>query len=44
MCISEYVAKDVDKYVQFINTDEDLEYGSKLQRIICETLSIPEYH
>ena len=41
LCTMECINKEVYKYVQFINKDEDVEFGSKLQVIICNRIHVP---
>jgi hypothetical protein len=42
LALQEYVSKDLYKYIQFVNSDDDCMYGSKLQAIVCARLRIPE--
>jgi hypothetical protein len=42
MAVRQYVSVDLFKYVQFVNRDEDIQYGSDIQKIICKTCNIPE--
>lgn len=37
-----YVAGDLFRYVQFINRDRDIEFGSNIQKIVCKECNIPE--
>jgi hypothetical protein len=40
--LSQYVYYELYKYIQFVNRDEDIQYGSELQDLVCEYLDIPE--
>jgi hypothetical protein len=37
-----YINYELYKYIQFVNRDEDIQYGSSLQTLICEHLEIPD--
>jgi hypothetical protein len=37
-----YVAGDLFRYVQFINRDRDIEFGSNIQKIVCKECNIAE--
>jgi hypothetical protein len=37
-----YVAGDLFNYVQFVNRDSDIEYGSSIQKVVCSRCNIPE--
>ena len=39
---SQYVYFELYKYIQFVNRDADIEYGSNVQKIVCGYLDIPE--
>ena len=32
------------KYIQFVNHNEDIQYGSDIQKVVCELLEIPTDH
>jgi hypothetical protein len=36
-----YVATDLFRYVQFVNRDSDIEYGSRIQKVVCKPCNIP---
>jgi hypothetical protein len=36
-----YINYELYKYIQFVNRDEDIQYNSDLQKIICKHLEIP---
>jgi hypothetical protein len=40
--ISQYVYLELYKYIQFVNRDEDIEYGSNAQKLVCGYLDVPE--
>jgi hypothetical protein len=42
MAVRNYVSTDLFKYVQFINRDSDIAYGSGIQKIVCKACNIPE--
>ena len=35
-----YVGTDLFRYVQFVNRDRDVEYGSSIQKIVCKQCNI----
>ena len=37
-----YVAKDLFKYVQFVNRDIDIDYGSSIQKVVSAECNIPQ--
>jgi hypothetical protein len=37
-----YINFELYKYIQFVNRDEDIQYGSSLQVLVCGHLEIPE--
>ena len=37
-----YINYELYKYIQFVNRDEDIQYGSTLQILVCEHLEIPD--
>jgi hypothetical protein len=39
--VHEYVSVDLFKYVQFINREEDVMFGSSIQKIVCKACRIP---
>ena len=39
--VHDYVASDLFKYVQFINRDEDVMFGSDIQKVVCKTCGVP---
>ena len=42
LALQDYVSKELYKYIQFVNSDEDCMCGSRLQAIVCARLQIPE--
>ena len=40
--VQAYVATKLFRYVQFINREEEVMYGSGIQKIVCKECSIPE--
>ena len=42
IAVQDYVGTDLFKYVQFINTDEDVMYGSSIQKVVCKAVGVPE--
>ena len=42
LALQDYVSKDLYRYIQFVNCDEDCMCGSSLQSIVCARLRIPE--
>ncbi len=39
--VHDYVAVDLFRYVQFINREEDVMFGSGIQKIVCKACRIP---
>jgi hypothetical protein len=39
--VRNYVSSDLFRYVQFVNCDRDIEFGSGIQKIVCKQCSIP---
>jgi hypothetical protein len=37
-----YVAKDLFRYVQFVNREVDIEFGSSIQKVVCAECNIPQ--
>ena len=42
IAVQDYVGADLFRYVQFINTDEDVMYGSSIQKVVCKACGVPE--
>jgi hypothetical protein len=40
--VHDYVAVDLFRYVQFINREEDVMFGSGIQKVVCKACRIPE--
>ena len=40
--IHEYVSNDLFAYIQFVNREEVVNYGSGIQKIVCKECRIPE--
>jgi hypothetical protein len=40
--VHDYVSNTVFKYVQFINREEEVMYGSDIQKVVCKQCHIPE--
>ena len=40
--VQDYVGLDLFKYVQFINNEEDLIFGSAIQKVVCTQCGVPE--
>jgi hypothetical protein len=40
--VQDYVSVDLFRYVQFINREEDVMFGSGIQKIVCKACRIPE--
>ena len=40
--VHDYVAVDLFRYVQFINREEDVMFGSSIQKVVCKACRIPE--
>ena len=38
----DYVSVDLFRYVQFINREEEVMYGSDIQKVVCKACQIPE--
>ena len=41
MAVRNYVSTDLFRYVQFVNRDRDIEFGSGIQKIVCKACNIP---
>jgi hypothetical protein len=41
MAVRNYVSTDLFRYVQFVNCDRDIEFGSGIQKIVCKACNIP---
>jgi hypothetical protein len=41
MAVRSYVSASLFRYVQFVNRDRDIEYGSPIQKIVCKACNIP---
>ncbi len=41
MAVRNYVSTDLFKYVQFVNRDRDIEFGSGIQKVVCKACHIP---
>jgi hypothetical protein len=43
-CVSvqRYVAEDLFKYVQFINSQEEIGVGSTIMKAVCKQINVPE--
>ena len=39
--VRQYVSGSLFKYVQFINRDGDIEWGSPIQKVVCRQCNIP---
>ena len=39
---SQYINYELYKYIQFVNRDEDIRYGSDVQQLVCDHLEIPD--
>jgi hypothetical protein len=39
--VHDYVATDLFRYVQFINRDEDVMFGSSIQKVVCKACGVP---
>jgi hypothetical protein len=39
--VQDYVSVDLFRYVQFINREEDVMFGSGIQKIVCKACCIP---
>jgi hypothetical protein len=39
--VQDYVSVDLFRYVQFINREEDVMFGSGIQKIVCKACRIP---
>jgi hypothetical protein len=39
--VHDYVAGDLFRYVQFINREEDVMFGSGIQKVVCKKCHIP---
>jgi hypothetical protein len=39
--VKNYVGNELFRYVQLINRDSDIEYGSSIQKVVCKQCSIP---
>jgi hypothetical protein len=42
IAVQDYVGGDLFRYVQFINNDEDVMYGSSIQKVVCKACGVPE--
>ena len=42
IAVRSYVSTDLFRYVQFVNRDEDIEFGSGIQKAVCKACNIPE--
>jgi hypothetical protein len=40
--VEDYVAVDLFRYVQFINKEEDIIFGSGIPKVVCRACRIPE--
>ena len=40
--VQDYVGTDLFRYVQFINKDEDVMFGSAIQKVVCTQCGVPE--
>ncbi len=40
--VHDYVSVDLFRYVQFINREEEVMYGSDIQKVVCKACRIPE--
>jgi hypothetical protein len=40
--VQNYVSVDLFRYVQFINRDEDVMFGSGIQKVVCKSCRVPE--
>lgn len=40
--VQDYVAVDLFRYVQFITKEEDIIFGSGIQKVVCKACRIPE--
>jgi hypothetical protein len=41
MAVRSYVSTSLFRYVQFVNRDRDIEWGSPIQKIVCKACNIP---
>jgi hypothetical protein len=41
MAVRSYVCTSLFRYVQFVNRDRDIEWGSAIQKIVCKACNIP---
>ena len=41
LAVRNYVSTDLFRYVQFVNRDKDIEFGSGIQKIVCNACNIP---
>ena len=42
IAVQDYVGGDLFRYVQFRNNDEDVMYGSSIQKVVCKACGVPE--
>ena len=42
IAVQDYVGTDLFRYVQFINTDDDVMFGSSIQKVVCKACHVPE--
>ena len=40
MAVRNYVSTDLFKYVQFVNRDRDIQFGSGIQKVVCKACNI----
>jgi hypothetical protein len=40
--VQEYVSVDLFRYVQFINREEEIMFGSDIQKVVCKACRIPQ--
>ena len=40
--VQDYVGSDLFRYVQFINNNKDVMFGSAIQRVVCTQCGFPE--
>jgi hypothetical protein len=41
MAVRSYVSTELFRYVQFVNRERDIEFGSAIQKIVCKACNIP---
>jgi hypothetical protein len=41
VAVRQYAGTSLFRYVQFVNRDRDIEFGSSIQKIVCKECNIP---